>query len=144
MMPSVFPPTQTLFSLSKVQPWMELGTLSGSPNDLTRLPAVSNIRIGGACCEVSFSSSVMLRRLTTTMWSCESTHTPPSWPTIQPVGKGLGQEGSTANLGAFCADAARAKPSSIPMNDVLLMFPLLELFEVHGGPDYHASRCPEY
>jgi len=52
-MPSWLPPTQTLLSWSKTQPWMEFGTTLGSPQDAMTLPARSNMMMGGACCAVS-------------------------------------------------------------------------------------------
>src|SRR5262245_15720756 len=59
--------------------------------------------IDGAEVEVSFSSSVISRRLTTKMWSCPPRQTPPSWPVIQSFGSGFGQDASIANCGASCA-----------------------------------------
>ncbi len=64
-MPSELPATQTFLSWSTKQPWIELGTVFWSPQEPTTLPAMSNLMIEGAEIEVSFSSSVMLRRLTT-------------------------------------------------------------------------------
>jgi hypothetical protein len=52
-------------SRSTKQPWIEPGTVFSSPHDPTTLPSVSNLMIEGAEIEVSFSSSVMLRRFTT-------------------------------------------------------------------------------
>src|ERR1700688_3155623 len=39
------------------------------------------------------------------MWSWESTDMPMTWPRIHLFGKGLGQNGSTSNMGA-CTEAA--------------------------------------
>src|SRR5436190_16962722 len=64
---------------------------------------VSNLMIDGAEVEVSFSSSVISRRLTTKMWSCPPRQTPPSCPVIQSFGSGFGQDASIANCGASCA-----------------------------------------
>ena len=65
MMPSALPATQTLLSRSTSQPWIEPGTVFWSPHEPATFPSTSNLMIDGAEIEVSFSSSVMLRRLTT-------------------------------------------------------------------------------
>src|ERR1700719_4927814 len=85
--------------------------------------------IDGAEISVSASSAVMLRRLTITMWSCESVHTPPTCPVIHLSGRGFGQEGSTSNFSAFCAGKASAKRNS-PISSlvtILIIYDLLEL-----------------
>src|SRR6266853_6236047 len=81
--------------------------------------------IEGAESSVSASSAVMLRRLTITMWSCESVHTPPTCPVIHRSGRGFGQDGSTSNFSAFCAGKASAKRNS-PVT-ILIIYDLLEL-----------------
>src|SRR6476620_7002469 len=100
---SALPATKTLPRRSTKQPWIELGTVAWSPHDPTTLPSVSNLMIDGAEVEVSFSSSVISRRLTTKMWSCPPRQTPPSCPVIQSFGSGFGQDASIANCGASCA-----------------------------------------
>lgn len=85
---------------------MVSGTTFGSPHDLTTFPAASNMMMGGALVEVSASSFVIFRRLTTTTLSCESTHTPLSWPVIQLSGSSFGHVGSTSKRGAVWAKSA--------------------------------------
>src|SRR5215475_7161756 len=70
------------------------------------LPSVSNLMIDGAEVEVSFSSSVISRRLTTKIWSCAPRQTPPSWPVIQSFGSGFGQDASITKLGVSWARGA--------------------------------------
>jgi len=90
---------------------MEFGTVSGSPNDLIRLPAASNIRIGGACCEVSFSSSVMLRD--DDHYVIVRVHAHASQLAHDPARRsGFGQE-DRLQLGRVLRVAASANPSSI-------------------------------
>src|SRR5579863_4367170 len=79
----------------------------------------------GAEISVSASSAVMLRRLTITMWSCESVHTPPTCPVIHLSGSALGQVGSTSNFSPFCAGKASANMNS-PVA-ILIIYDLLEL-----------------
>ena len=65
MAPSPLPATQTLSFLIDETAVDRAGNGVWSPHDPTTLPSGSNLMIEGAEIDVSFSSSVMLRRLTT-------------------------------------------------------------------------------
>ena len=92
------------------------------PQERSRLPSASNSRTGGADTQhfdrggvsaAAFSSSVGERgRWTIQMWSCSSTATPPTCPTIQLFGNGFGQDASTAKVGISPAAAGADRPIS--------------------------------
>src|SRR3954469_10834722 len=83
-----------------------------------KLPSASNSMTEGAGAQhllrgglrvAPFSSSERERgRCSTQTWSLESTATLATWPKIQLLGRGLGQDGSTANWGTGWAAAGRA------------------------------------
>src|SRR6266550_2429315 len=85
--------------------------LPGPPHDLIRSPWPSNSSTGGA--EVqhmdTFSSKPRSSltfedgRCRTQMWLSLSTAIPPTWPMIQLLGNGFGQEASTLYSGGACA-----------------------------------------
>src|SRR5215475_5802459 len=98
------------------------------------LPSVSNLMIDGAEVEVSFSSSVISRRLTTKIWSCAPRQTPPSWPVIQSFGSGFGQDASITKLGASWAcgadvTAANTRANGSQVGLVINFTAMLSLFK---------------
>src|SRR5215471_13612605 len=81
------------------------GTISGLPQALSRLPAVSNSKMAGAGLQHSASplatlSSLRSRgRLSTQIWSFLSTNRPVMPPRIQWFGRGLGHSESYLYFG---------------------------------------------
>ncbi len=95
-----------------------------SRRDRTRSPPAPDARRPGRCPSNRGGSR-------TNTWSRESMHTPPMPPVTHRFGKGLGQAGSTSNLGALpCACRARrttcrkamANPANIAARRTKLIF----------------------
>src|SRR5215831_3868085 len=90
--------------------------MSGLPQDLSRLPAVSNSRTAGAGEQHSaspFATASSLRsrgRLSTQTWSSLSTNRPVMPPSIQWFGNGLGHSGSYLYFGGRSAAASPETP----------------------------------
>src|SRR6476469_1710220 len=103
-MPEGALPIQMLLSLSTRQLWRRGSRRLGSPQELTRLPAESTSMMGGARRPPFNSPSSRSCRLRKNTWSWLSVHTPPRPPMTHRFGRGFGQSGSTAYLGApLCA-----------------------------------------
>src|SRR5471030_1906037 len=97
-------PTHGLFE-GPPQPWMKLPSASNSITD----GAGAQQLLRGGFRVAPFSSSERERgRCSTQTWSFESTATLATWPKIQLLGKGLGQNGSTVNCGTGWAAAGKA------------------------------------
>src|SRR6267154_838906 len=89
-------------------------TIEESPHALTTLPSGSNSMAGGEAVDFSGLPAtpsgdtrppVWKPRVTMKTWSCESIQVPPTSPVTQLWGRGLGQNGSTLNVGAFGGSA---------------------------------------
>src|SRR3954467_12970949 len=97
------------------------GTSEGSPHAFTTLPSCANSITGGDALDLNTPPSAPVAgsappipsgevrppfwnpRVTTKMWSCESTQVPPISPLTHPFGNGFGHVASTTNAGGTSA-----------------------------------------
>src|SRR6266852_6724380 len=143
--PALDPPIQTFPSLSVKMVCSEPGqpgTDPGTPQDLSRLPSMSNSSTAGGGTQHSAVGGVSIAkfsvlsrsrgRFNTQMWSFLSAKIPVTACMVQLMGNILGQPPSSLYRGAFCARTAglilRATAQQRPNAKVNV---LIQVFEMH-------------